>query len=104
MLKEENVEKKIKSRKKCLKIKFFFFYIVSFLFLFIFLFYTSCFCAVYRNTQIYLIKDTLISFSLSLLYPLCYYLVPGIFRLPALRNRNKNKNCTYKISLLLQSI
>jgi len=100
--KEENLDKKVKSIKNCLKIKFFFYYLVSFLFLFIFLFYTSCFCAVYRNTQLYLIKDTLISFSLSLLYPLGYYLVPGIFRLPALKNMNRN--CIYKISLLLQSL
>ena len=101
---EENLEKKVKSIKNCLKIKFFFYYLISFIFLFIFLFYTSCFCAVYRNTQLYLIKDTLISFSLSLLYPLGYYLIPGVFRLPALRNKNKNKNCIYKISLLLQSL
>ena len=100
--KEENLDKKVKSIKNCLKIKFFFYYLVSFFFLFIFLFYTSCFCAVYRNTQLYLIKDTLISFSLSLLYPLGYYLVPGIFRLPALKNMNRN--CIYKISLLLQSL
>ena len=100
--KEENLEKKVQSIKRCLKIKFFFYYLVSFLFLFIFWFYTSCFCAVYRNTQIYLIKDTLISFSLSLLYPLGYYLIPGIFRLPALKYMNKN--CIYKISLLLQSV
>ena len=102
MQKEENLEKKVQRIKNCLKIKFFFYYLFSFLFLFIFLFYISCFCAVYKNTQIYLIKDTLISFSLSLLYPLGYYLVPGLFRLPALKNMNWN--CIYKISLLLQSL
>jgi hypothetical protein len=99
---KENLDKKVRTIKNCLKIKFFFYYLISFLFLFIFLFYTSCFCAVYRNTQLYLIKDTLISFSLSLLYPLGYYLVPGIFRLPALKY--KNKKCLYKLSLLLQSL
>ena len=98
----ENLENKVKSVKNCLKIKFYLYYIVSFIFLFIFLFYISCFGAVYRETQLYLIKDTLISFSLSLLYPFGYYIVPGIFRLPALRSRNKI--CIYKISLLLQSL
>jgi hypothetical protein len=102
MQKEANLEKKVQSIKNCLKIKFFFYYLFSFMFLFIFLFYTSCFCAVYRNTQLYLIKDTLISFSLSLLYPLGYYLIPGLFRLPALKKMNWN--CIYKISLLLQSL
>jgi hypothetical protein len=100
--KKENLANKALNIKKCLKIKFIFYYLISFLFLFIFWFYVSCFCAVYKNTQIYLIKDTLISFSLSLLYPLGYYLIPGILRLPALRNTNME--CIYKISLLLQSL
>ena len=93
---------KVEKIKHCLVIKFIIYYFISFLLLFIFLFYTSCFCAVYKNTQIYLIKDTLISFSLSLLYPFGYYLLPGIFRLPALRNGNNE--CKYKISLILQLI
>ena len=100
--KGENLEKKVINTKHCLKIKFIFYFLVSFFLLFIFWFYVSCFCAVYKNTQIYLIKDTLISFSLSLLYPLGYYLLPGAFRLPALRNNKRE--CLYKISLLLQSI
>ena len=98
--KNENLERKVENIKQCLKIKFFFYYLVSFLFLFIFWFYISCFCAVYKNTQIYLIKDTLISFSLSLLYPLGYYLVPPLFRLLSLRKRNCE--CIYKLSLFLQ--
>ena len=98
----ENLEKKVMNIKKCLKIKFIFYYFVSFFLLFIFLFYISCFCVVYKKTQIYLIKDTLISFSLSLLYPLGYYLLPGIIRLPALKNNKREY--LYKISLLLQSL
>ena len=97
----ENLNQKVENIKHCLKIKFIFFYLISFLFLFIFWFYVSCFCVVYKNTQIYLIKDTLISFSLSLLYPLGYYLLPAMLRLFSLRN--KKSECIYKISLLLQS-
>ena len=99
-IKNELLLQKVKKIKQCLKIKFILYYLISFLLLFIFWFYVSCFCAVYKNTQFYLIKDTLISFSLSLLYPFGYYLFPGILRLPALRN--KNKECIYKISLILQ--
>ena len=98
--KGEILEKKVMNTKMCLKIKIIFFYLLSFLLLFIFWFYISYFCAVYKNTQVYLIKDTIISFSLSLLYPLGYYLLPGIFRLPALRN--KKREYLYTISLLLQ--
>jgi hypothetical protein len=97
----ENLNQKFEKIKLCLKIKFVIYYLISFLFLFIFWFYVSCFCAVYKNTQVYLIKDTLIIFSLSLLYPLGYYIIPGLFRLHAIKN--KNNECIYKISLLLQS-
>ena len=56
------------------------------------------FCAIYSNTQIHLIKDTLISFGISLLTPFGFYLLPGIFRISALSNRNKKskKNKTRK--------
>jgi hypothetical protein len=100
--KNENLDLKVASIKKCITIKFIFFYIVSFLFLLIFWFFVACFCAVYPNTQLLLIKDTVISFGLSLIYPLVYYLIPGIFRIPSLRSKRKNKECMYRISILLQ--
>ena len=62
------------------------------------------FGAVYRNTQIHLIKDTLTSFALSLVYPLGIYILPGLFRIPALRAKNRNKKCLYKISKLVNLI
>ena len=83
-------------------IKFIIFFILCYLFLFFFWFYLSCFCAVYKNTQIHLIKDTLISFGLSLLYPFIINLLPGIFRIPSLKN--KDRECIYKISIFIQLI
>ena len=62
-------DSKILKNLKYLKLKFILFYIISGIFLLFFWFYLSCFCAVYRNTQNHLIKDTLLSFTLSLLYP-----------------------------------
>ena len=64
-----------------------------------FWYYVACFCAVYKNTQKILIEDTLISFSISMLYPIGLNLIPGIFRIPALREPNKNKKCLYKLSV-----
>ena len=93
---------KMKKYLKEIKIKFTIFFIFSFLFLFLFWYYLSCFCAVYRNTQIYLIKDTLISFATSLLYPFIINLIPGIFRIPSLRY--ENNECLYKIGLIIQII
>ena len=69
-----------------------------------FWYFISCFCAVYNNTQIILFKDTLISFALSMLYPFGLNLLPGIFRIPALRSKKKDKKCLYSFSGLLALI
>jgi hypothetical protein len=53
---------------KCISKKCIIFFSLSFLLLIIFWYYLACFCSVYKNTQVYLIKDTLISFSTSLLF------------------------------------
>ena len=92
--------------RKCLITKFMMFYMINFLFLFMFWYYLGCFCAVFKNTQIYLIKDALFSFSLSFIYLVILYLFPGIFRIPALRikNKNKNKKCLYLTSKIIQLI
>ena len=66
------------------------------------------FCAIYQNTQIHLIKDTLISFAMSLLSPFGIYILPGILRIPALSDRKKgsiksfNRKLLYNLSKLLQ--
>ena len=85
-----------------LKIKFFFFFFASFVFLVLFWIYLACFCAVYKNTQIYLIKNTLISFSTSMIYPFGLYIIPGIVRIYALKG--KNKECLYEFSKYIQII
>ena len=56
------------------------------------------FDAVYRNTQYLLLKDTLMGFALSLFTPFVIYLIPGIFRIPALANPHKNRRCLYNFS------
>jgi hypothetical protein len=100
-IKQEKNFKKAKSLGdkiiKCLKIKFIIFFILSFLLSFFFWYFISCFCAVYNNTQNILIKNTLISFALTMVYPFGINLLPGIFRIPALRAPKKDKMCLYKI-------
>ena len=98
----ENFALKLETIFKCLIIKFTLFFDISILFLILFWYYISCFCAVYRNTQIYLIKDTLISFAFSLLYQFIINFLPGILRIQALRDQNNNKECMYKISKFIQ--
>ena len=101
---KKNITQKVKRILKCLKIKFVFFFILSFLFLFSFWYYLSSFCAIYINTQGHLIKDTLISFFLSLIYPIFLNLLPGFFRIPALRSKKKSKKCLYLFSKIIQII
>ena len=76
---------------RILKLKFAIYFFITFLLLLSFLYYISCFCGIYINNQIHLIKDSIISFSLSFIYPFFIYLIPGIFRICALRAKNKNK-------------
>ena len=85
-----------------LKIKFIFYFIISSILLIIFWYYLSMFGAIYKNTQIHLFKDTLISFTLSLISPFAFYLLPGIFRIPALSDPNRERKCLYIFSKFLQ--
>ena len=105
--KENNIDLvilKAKKQEKILMIKFIVFYICSFIFMSFFWYFISSFCAVYKNTQIILIKDTLISFLLSMLYPLGINLVPGFFRIPALRSPKRDKKCMYNFSNIVALI
>ena len=91
-------KKKSKTLERCLKIKFIIFFIFSFLFMIFFWYFICCFCAVYRNTQNILLKNTLLSFAISMLYPLGLSLIPGFFRIPSLKSSKKNKKCLYILS------
>ena len=98
---KNNITKRAKSLRRILAIKFFFYFFISFLFLLFFWYYVSMFCVIYRNTQIHLLKDTVMSLGLSLLAPFVIYLIPGIFRIPSLKSRKRK--CLYGCSKILQS-
>ena len=105
--KEKNFKKAMEKSievQKCIKIKFIIFYIISHFVLLFCWYFISCFCAVYVNTAIILIKDTFISFGLSMIYPFGIYLLPGIFRIPALNAKNKDKEIMYKFSQFISLI
>ena len=85
-----------------LKIKFIFYFLFSFLFLLFFWYYLSMFGAIYINTQFHLLKDTLVSFGLSLLYPFVLCLLPGLFRIPALSSPKKKREYLYRFSKFIQ--
>ena len=83
---------------RCITLKILFFYIFTLL-VFIFGWYTvTCFCAVYENTQIAFIKDSLTSFGLGLLYPFILYLFPSILRKISLKYCNGKLSFIYSLS------
>ena len=95
-----DLKNRVKKIKRILKVKFISFFIVTFVALCFFMYYVSCFCGIYANTQIHLIKDSVISFGASLIYPFGIYLIPGMLRLSALSAPKKNKRYLYNFSKL----
>ena len=93
-----NAKKNLPKYKKKLKIKFALYFMICFILLIFFWCYLFCFGAIYPNTQIYLLKDTLISFGLSFLYPFVVYLFPSGVRIALIRK----PEYIYKLSKLLQ--
>ena len=94
----EEKKKKGKNIKNYLKIKFVSFFAISFTLLGIFWFYIGCFCAVFSNTQIYLLKDTMISFALSLFLSFIKILLKCLLRIHSLKEPGK---FLYKLSKIL---
>ena len=99
-----NLNSKRFSLIKKLKIKFLLYFIFSSLFLLFFWYYLSMFCAIYVNTQIHLIKDTLLSFILSLIYPLIFYFIPTLFRIIALSKPRSKRIFLYKVSQFIENL
>ena len=86
---------------KCIKIKLILFFIFTFIFYIFYWYSITTFCAVYENTQITFIKDSLLSFLLGILYPFVVYLIPSGLRIIAIRNAKMNLRCIYKLSDVL---
>ena len=95
---KKKAQDKAKKTKYSLSIKLIIFLALSIILMLFFWYFISCFCAVYINTQKQLIGDTFLSFGLSMLYPFGLNLLPGLFRIPALRAPKKDKKYIYKIS------
>ena len=77
------------------------FFIVTYLLLVFFWIYLGCFCSVYKNTQIHLLKDVSSSFALSFITPIFINLIPGIFRIPSIKAKGK-RPIMFKFSQILQ--
>ena len=99
---KDNIDKMHRDFGIKLRIKFLLYFIINSILIVFFWYYLSMFCAIYVNTQIHLLKDTLISFALSFIYPFGIYLIPGMFRIPSLSNSQNKGILLYKICQILQ--
>ena len=97
-------QKLAEKAKSCLRIKLYSFFLIGLFLLLFFWYYLAAFSAVYTNTQIHLIKDTLMSFVLSMSYPFIVNLIPGVFRLSALNNAKKDGKCFYQTGQIISYI
>ena len=97
-----DLKKKSKHIKTILKIKFIFFFLVNIIFILVFWYYLSCFCAVYKNTQYHLIKDTLISFGISYVTPFGTNILTAFIRIYSLRKFTKANQMLFRLSRILQ--
>ena len=93
---------KAKKVKKLLIIKYICFFCFGLIFLFFLWYYLSSFSAVYTNTQKFLIINSIISFTISFIYPFIINLIPCFLRKYSLKH--KNKDCIYKTSKILKLI
>ena len=97
---EFNLEGKVLIELRCIIIKFICFFVFGIILLFIFWYYLSCFCAVYKNTQIYFTKTVLIGYLLSLVFPFIFFLLPVLQRKSAIQGWSGN--FIYKMSKFIQ--
>ena len=100
----ENLDQaKIKSVRviNCIKFRVCLYYILSLIFLLMFLYYVKCFSAIYPNNKACILRDMLISWILTILYPFGLVIFTSIFRICSLRF---DKYCCFFINKILQMI
>jgi hypothetical protein len=87
---------------RCMRIKLIIFFSFIVIFFVVYWYIISVFCGVYRNTQIHFIKDSAISFSISLLYPFALYLLStGLRKCAVNDSKYKRFKCIYAISNII---
>ena len=87
--------------KKLFKIKLYSFFFIGLFLLLFFWYYITAFGAVYKNSQIHLIKDIITSFGLSIGYPFIINFIPSLLRQISLKSEKHNHECLYKTSQLI---
>ena len=98
----EKEKSKIKIKLKNFKCNVILVFVLMYIFIIFSWYYSSVFCAVYRNSQIHLFKNVLISYLIFLFFPFFFYFIPGFFRIPSLIHTKKYSECFYNLSKVIQ--
>ena len=85
--------------KRNITIKYVIFFILGIIMLIFFWMILSSFGAVYQNTQVIVLENTLVSFCISFIYPFFYNIFPCFFRMCGVKSKSE---CLYNFSKVLQ--
>ena len=88
--------------RKILLVKYICFYVIGFISVLFFGYYLSVFGAVYQNTQYILIKNTIISYIISLVFPFFINIITSILRRYSLKEATRQN--IYNLSKYFQYI
>ena len=97
----QNTSTKIKRK---LKIKYTMFFVFGIIFHFFLWLILSSFSIMFANTSQIVLKNALLAFGISLIYPFFFNIIPCIFRIPSLRGKKKDHNIIYNISKFFQAL
>ena len=89
----------ISTVQRNLTIKYIIFFILGIIILMFFWMLLSSFGAVYQNSQVIVLENTLICFGISFIYPFFINIFPCILRMISL---NSKSECLYTFSKVLQ--
>ena len=86
---------------KIARVKLIIFFVFTFIVFLFYLYLVTAFCAVYENTEMVYLKDSLSSFAFGFLEPFVIYFIPTFLRIISLRCKCIKLNCFYTLSELI---
>ena len=107
-IKTDDISKRnqeIQEVKSIVMIRCFIFFFLNIIILSFIWIYIVCFFMIFQNTQIYVIKNTLICFGISMFIPFMSYFIPAYIKRIAIKGyASKGRYCLYILSTILQII
>ena len=100
----QHIKKESKNIYKWIKTKIILFLLLGIIIFFFSWYYLSIFCCVYSNSQIHLFKSIVVSFIISMFYPIALSIIPTTLRIMSLREKGKKSYGLYNFSKLISFV